>query len=171
MNKEKCGAKTRGGSPCKRSPAKGSKSGRCKLHGGASPSGLDSPHWKSGIYSRYASESLADVLDELNKLDPEDLMKVDEEIRLLKGLIISSNALKQDVSELRDLDTLSKVIDRLIYSVQRSVALQIEQKRLVPVSDVSRFIDFCEQLLIDRVGEADGYAIIEEFKNFKLSQN
>lgn len=164
-----CGAKTKGsGSSCQRRPAKGSN--RCKLHGGASLKGTEPPAYKHGLYSKYAGDSLKDVLAELQEADPEELMSVHEEIRLLKGLIISSNALKKDFSDLRDLETISKVIDRLIYSVQRSVALQIEQQRLVPASDIERFLDFLESLLIERIGE-QGHELIDEFKNFKLSQN
>lgn len=45
-----CGARTRAGAPCRRRPAKGRR--RCKLHGGATPQGPDSPHWRHGRRSR-----------------------------------------------------------------------------------------------------------------------
>src|SRR4028118_1298183 len=38
-----CGAKTRAGGQCQ-NPAMGN--GRCRKHGGATPQGLASPHWK-----------------------------------------------------------------------------------------------------------------------------
>ena len=44
-----CGAKTRSGTPCKRSPRL---NGRCKLHGGTAPTGLASPNFKHGRYSK-----------------------------------------------------------------------------------------------------------------------
>ena len=45
-----CGAKTRAGSPCRRAPATGRS--RCRLHGGATPRGAASPHWRHGRYCR-----------------------------------------------------------------------------------------------------------------------
>ncbi|MBO1903998.1 HGGxSTG domain-containing protein [Microvirga sp. 3-52] len=49
-----CGAKTRLGEPCKRSPAPGKV--RCRLHGGApgsgAPKGERNGNWKGGRYSR-----------------------------------------------------------------------------------------------------------------------
>lgn len=44
-----CGAKTRAGTPCKLPPMP---NGRCYRHGGATPSGVASPHFKHGRYSR-----------------------------------------------------------------------------------------------------------------------
>lgn len=46
-----CGAKTRDGTSCKRRPSPGRK--RCHLHGGATPIGIGSPHYRHGFYSRY----------------------------------------------------------------------------------------------------------------------
>ena len=46
-----CGAKTRQGGTCRRHPLKGRR--RCRLHGGKTPSGTASPHFKTGRYSRY----------------------------------------------------------------------------------------------------------------------
>ena len=164
----KCNAKTRTGTPCKRSPAKGST--RCRLHGGATPKGIDSPHFKHGMYSKYAGESLKQVLSDLENFSSDELINPENEIRLMQALIISAEALKNDIPDLKDLDTLSKIIDRLVTAKQRSMMIQVEQQRLVPVSDIERFLDYVETLLIDRIGD-DGYAIIEQFKNFKLSQN
>lgn len=45
----KCGAKTRGGTPCKRSALQ---NGRCKLHGGMTPRGTALPQTKHGRYSK-----------------------------------------------------------------------------------------------------------------------
>lgn len=47
--KIKCGAKTRDGSPCEKPPAIGRT--RCRLHGGASPSGIGHPRFIHGAYS------------------------------------------------------------------------------------------------------------------------
>jgi len=164
-----CGAKTRNGNPCQRRPAKGSS--RCKLHGGASLKGVDSPTYKHGLYSKYAGESLKKVLSDLENVSSDELINPENEIRLMQALIISAESLKSDIPDLKDLDTLSKIIDRLVTAKQRSMMIQVEQQKLVPASDIERFLDYVETLLVDRIGETDGYAIIEQFKNFKLSQN
>ena len=46
-----CGAQLRGkpGQYCKRHPIKGRR--RCRLHGGKTPRGKESPHWKTGEFS------------------------------------------------------------------------------------------------------------------------
>lgn len=47
--KKVCGAKLRGkDKTCQRAPMA---NGRCRLHGGATPSGPDSPHYKTGRYA------------------------------------------------------------------------------------------------------------------------
>jgi hypothetical protein len=52
-----CGAKTRSGEPCRRSPVRGGV--RCRLHGGAlgsgAPTGERNGNWKGGRYSRVAT--------------------------------------------------------------------------------------------------------------------
>ncbi len=49
--KRRCGAKTRKGTPCQRPPMAGMT--RCRLHGGATPIGMASPHYKHGRRSRF----------------------------------------------------------------------------------------------------------------------
>src|SRR5262249_55581059 len=49
---ERCGAKLRGkNAVCKRRPLKGRK--RCRLHGGNTPAGVASPHFRHGRRSKY----------------------------------------------------------------------------------------------------------------------
>lgn len=45
-----CGAKTRSGKPCVRSPVAGGK--RCRIHGGRGQLGIASPHFRTGEYSK-----------------------------------------------------------------------------------------------------------------------
>lgn len=66
----KCGAKTRAGTPCQRAPLAGRT--RCRLHGGATPRGRESPHYKHGRRSTAVREvglhlagSLAEIRREL----------------------------------------------------------------------------------------------------------
>lgn len=164
----KCEAKTRSGGTCQ-NPAM--PNGRCRLHGGKSLRGIESGTYKHGLYSKYAGDSLKEVLAELDNVSSDELINPDNEIKLMQALILKCKGIENGADDLRDLDTISKIIDRLITAKQRSQAIMIEQQRLVPASDIERFLDFVETLLIDRIGETDGYAIIDEFKNFKLSQN
>ena len=50
---KRCGARTRGGGQCKRWPVDGRS--RCRAHGGATPRGTASPHFKHGRYSTVLS--------------------------------------------------------------------------------------------------------------------
>ena len=163
-----CEAKTRNGGTCK-SPAM--ENGRCRMHGGKSKKGIEAGAYKHGLYSKYAGSQLKDVLSELDNVSSDELINPDNEIKLMQALILKCKALENGFQDLRDLDTISKIIDRLITAKQRSMMIMIEQQRLVPATDIERFLDYVETLLVDRIGEQDGYAIIEEFKNFKLSQN
>lgn len=163
-----CGAKTRNGGACQNPPVSGSN--RCRMHGGKSLRGMESPTYKHGLYSKYAGESLKEVLAELDKVSSNELINPDNEIKLMQALILKCKGIENGADDLRNLDTISKIIDRLITAKQRSQAIMIEQKRLVPASDIERFLDYVEGLLIDRMGD-DGYAIIDEFKSFKLSAN
>jgi len=57
-----CGAKTRGGRPCQKSPLTGRN--RCRLHGGASPAGVASPTFKHGRRSKYMPARLVSRYEE-----------------------------------------------------------------------------------------------------------
>jgi len=52
--KSTCGAKTKSGSACRRPPVAGRT--RCRLHGGATPYGIASPHFRHGLRSKYVSD-------------------------------------------------------------------------------------------------------------------
>ena len=63
----KCNAKTRSGSPCKRSPTLFKT--RCKLHGGLSPSGENHWNYKHGRCTKVARERSKEVNAELRYLE------------------------------------------------------------------------------------------------------
>ena len=81
----RCGAKRRNGQPCK---AAAMPNGRCRCHGGLTPCGIASPHFKHGRRSRY----LKDIPPALKAgykaslRDPE-LHNMDEENALLTARI------------------------------------------------------------------------------------
>lgn len=164
-NKTICGAKTRSGGQCQKPPVKGAN--RCKLHGGKTPRGTDSPHWKNGLYSQYASESLKDVLDELDNQSTDEL-NPEKEIRLMQALIIRSKALQNDLTDLDDLEVISRILSRLVASQQKSQQLMLEQQHLISVKEVNYLLDRLEEILIDRYGDEEAEQIINQLKNIKL---
>lgn len=76
---EICGAKKRGGGFCQ-SPVLSGGTGRCWLHGGKTPSGPASPHFKTGRYSRHLPGRLLTRYDESRK--DETLLDLREEVSL-----------------------------------------------------------------------------------------
>jgi len=165
-DKTRCGAKCRDGSPCKNYAMA---NGRCRMHGGKSLKGTASKTWRSGLYSKYAGSQLRDVLAELEGVDNEELIKADNELKLLQALIIQSKALQDGTGDLEDLDTISKVIDRLVKAKQRSQKIMLEQERLIPASDIKIFLNFVETTLIRFTGQDEAFDIMSELKNFKIS--
>ena len=73
-----CGAKTRSGTPCKRQALP---NGRCKLHGGLTPSGMALPQFRTGRYSKAIPARLLARYEQAQR-DP-DLLAVREEVALL----------------------------------------------------------------------------------------
>lgn len=73
-----CGAKTRIGGRCKKPPME---NGRCRLHGGATPSGLASPQYKHGRWSKAMPARLLERY-QMSADDP-DLLALRHEIALL----------------------------------------------------------------------------------------
>lgn len=68
----KCGAKTRNGTPCKRRPRE---NGRCALHGGKSLKGIDHPNYKHGLYVEYANADIREKIERFKDADPFDLVE------------------------------------------------------------------------------------------------
>ena len=65
-----CGAKTRTGHPCKKSPLQGKT--RCRLHGGLSPKGAEHWNFKHGHCTKEARKQTADgnaYVKQLEKMD------------------------------------------------------------------------------------------------------
>lgn len=74
-----CGGKTRSGGKCKKPPMTGRT--RCRLHGGATPVGIMSPHFKTGKYSKYLPPRLLERYHE--SLEDGELLALREEIALV----------------------------------------------------------------------------------------
>lgn len=79
---KRCGAKTRGGGTCKNWAMP---NGRCRLHGGMTPGGIASPHFRNGRHSRYLPARLLDRYRE-SVADPE-LLNLRSDIAVLDARI------------------------------------------------------------------------------------
>lgn len=165
-----CGAKTKkDGSPCQRAPVQGRN--RCHLHGGAQKRGGENANYKHGLYSKYAGAQLKEVLSQLEDVGTEELVQPDNEIKLMQALILKCKAMKDGSDDLDELDTISKVIDRLVKAKQRSQAIMLEQNRLIPATDVKIFITYTKNVLMQRIEDSEARQIIEQLENFKISDH
>jgi hypothetical protein len=78
-----CGAKKRDGSPCQKPPMHGAT--RCRLHGGATPKGIASPHYKGLDRSTHLPRGLALIFEQMAS-NP-DLLSVRSDVALIDALI------------------------------------------------------------------------------------
>lgn len=81
--KDICGARTKAGTPCQKSPMNGSS--RCRLHGGKSLKGAAHPNFKHGRYSKFMPHHLVGRYKE-SVNDPE-LLSLQQDIALLDARI------------------------------------------------------------------------------------
>ena len=76
-----CGARKRDGQPCR---AAAMKNGKCRLHGGATPGGVASPHFRHGRRSRYLKLLSGDLRAGFRAaLSDKQLLSLREEVALL----------------------------------------------------------------------------------------
>jgi len=78
---QRCEAKTRNGTPCQNYAMD---NGRCRMHGGKSLKGVESPIYEHGRYSKYAPTSLQDKIAEL---DNYNLLDLADELQTQRALI------------------------------------------------------------------------------------
>jgi hypothetical protein len=155
-----CGAKTRGGGACKRPPAKGKR--RCKLHGGATPSGPASANFKHGRYAEVFKGELAakflqtacetkplDLLPELavqRALLAQQIENVSSKRAIKKDDLRSVSVLAEDV--VRTAATIAKVRNDTALTVAEIKFVQIGMMRLIEkyVTDTNKRRNFIEEL-------------------------
>jgi len=167
---KRCDAKTktRNGGRCKNYPVLNG-SGRCRMHGGKTLRGSASPVFKHGLYSKYVKGDLKEIISKLDQIPSDDLIDPVDEIKLFQALVISSKAVQNGAQDLDELSSISSVLHRLIASKQRSQKVLIEQDQLIAVSDILKFLDWMETLLIQHVGADEAYKLIGKMKTFKLT--
>src|SRR5262249_6908633 len=82
-----CGAKTRSGTPCRRRPLAGRN--RCRLHGGSTPAGIASPHFRHGKRSRYFRHLPKEIGEHYQAaLHDEQLVSLREQLALLEARML-----------------------------------------------------------------------------------
>lgn len=165
---KRCNAKTKEGGRCQNF-AMNNGSGRCRMHGGKSKRGSDSPVYKHGLYSKYVKNELRDVLDKLDEIPDDDLIDPANEIKLLQALIISSQQLESHQRDLDDLSALSDVIHKLVLSKQRSQKILVEQDKLISVKEILNFLEWVEKQLAEYLGPEKAYEVIQKMKTYKLT--
>lgn len=131
-----CGAKTKGtGEPCGRPAGWGTDhagSGKCKLHGGASPI-------KHGLYSKHASRRLSGRLAEMREAGGE-LSDLAEDIALARA-IISTQLERTDALNSDQADTIMELIERLSRIIARHDKIQHGERYTVTFDEVGQFTE------------------------------
>lgn len=148
-----CGAKKRDGTPCR---AKAMANGRCRIHGGATPSGFALPQYKTGRYSKVLPDALRYRYEVAR--DDEDLLSLRDEIALLDIRI--TELLGSSPND----DTWAQVVG--LFEQRRKLA-ESEHKRLVTlkqyvsVEQVYAFIGALGGILREHVTDRRALAAIQ----------
>ena len=162
---KKCGAKTRAGGKCKQRAMRG---GRCYIHGGKSPGGVASPHFKTGRYSDYIPGNLAQ--DYEAALADKDPLSLQPDVVLLRALTAKYVAqtgqgdthpawieVKQMVSAIKEAmrtgnkDALRKLFSQLDMIIAPHYrAARAEEQVVRRIEQIGKVADKERRLLIDR---------------------
>jgi hypothetical protein len=121
--KKICGAKNRQGEPCGNSQMP---NGRCKYHGGLTPVGPASPHYKNGRRSKLMKEIKGLGEHYERALSDPDLLRLDDEIALVDARI--AQLLEKASTPRSSIDGLWPQLDALIESRRKLV--DTESKRM-----------------------------------------
>ena len=157
MSEEKnypiCGAKTKGsGEPCQRPAGWGTDHpgvGKCKLHGGASPV-------KHGLYSKYTSHRLADMVDKLS--NDEELLDLRKTIALQQALILNIlDQMKKGKLQLNEKlsRTLNDIADKLGRNIERRQKVEEGEKYILQVDEVQRIINQVILIIKEEVKDSE----------------
>ena len=95
--------------PCGNSPVTGR--AVCRMHGGATPRGTASPHYKHGLYSRYAQTDLAAKIDEMRQ-EEERLRDICEVLSVQGALLGEALAQNELTAAVAITEAISRSIER-----------------------------------------------------------
>lgn len=83
----------------------------CRMHGGSTPRGQDSPNYKHGLYSQYAREALAEKIRALR--EQEDLLCDLREVLAVQGALLAEALERQELAVAIPItEALSRSIER-----------------------------------------------------------
>jgi hypothetical protein len=145
-----CQAKTRSGGKCKR-PAM--PNGRCRLHGGKSLRGADSPRFKDGRYSAYFQNDLAKKFHEqVTDVDPLSLLPELSVLRTMLGRLIEEISKAKKVK-----DTQMMALTMLSDNVRKTVATIVKARNdtALTAAEVKYILMRITQLLEKYVPDSD----------------
>jgi len=77
-----CGARTRNGGLCQ---SRAMPNGRCRMHGGSTPSGIASPHYKTGRYAKHMPKRMLETYEQA-RTDPE-LLNLSDDLAMVEARI------------------------------------------------------------------------------------
>lgn len=163
MNENICGAKTRQGTSCQRSPARGRK--RCRLHGGATPRGRASPHFKTGEHSKFLPDRLIGRYEEA-QADPH-LRSLRQDIAILQVRIQElCQQLKHGSPESKPIwEMIAKAIMLKARVLRQESKLLAGKRQMIPSEEVivllAAIFDVIHRHVSDRKTKA---AIYEELR-------
>lgn len=120
-----CGAKTRSGGKCHSRPMP---NGRCRLHGGKTPGGLNSPNLKHGRHSKYLPKNLLATYKEA--LQDQNLLQLHDEIALIDARLAEVLGKVQAGKDLNQWESIQTEFAGLLTALQGipAVAAQITGK-------------------------------------------
>lgn len=160
LDYEPCGARKKTGDKsvrCLRRPCPGSK--RCKFHGGMTPKGIDSPHFKHGKRSKYAKEQVIQRIKRFkNDQDARDLR---DELAILRGVLDSYiDASNENAPILSDesVRTIVSIIDKIEKVV--SALKVIEEGQTFTIKNVNNVLLQVVKIIKVRVKDPKTRSII-----------
>lgn len=130
-----CGAKTRAGKVCQ---GQAMANGRCRMHGGSTPQGMASVHYKHGRYSKALAGTLLDRFEQ--SLNDPDLLALEAEIALVDALTEAHTEVLGN----------PEATDRSRAAAESRALQLIEQRRKLTASEADRRV---QMSLMVPVGE------------------
>lgn len=153
MQARLCGAKTRGGGTCKNHAMQ---NGRCRMHGGKTPKGVNLPHFKHGRYSTYLPNGLKAAYLEAVK-DAEFTQQRDS-IALIDAMIntILPGVLAENKTpDIETIEQIRQLLDTRRKHVESIEKIQLMGERAVSIEKVmvlmSHILATIQKVVTDKV--------------------
>jgi hypothetical protein len=157
-----CGAKCRDGRPCRQWAMA---NGRCKMHGGKTPRGICSPHFKDGKRSRYLAHVTGTLRDAYTAAmsDPR-LLELTADVALLTGRVVA--LLNKGRDDPTAVDAVWAELPRLLALRGKLTLMETERaaatQALLPVSAVVEFGNIVLRAAHAIITDADVLARFQE---------